>query len=287
MNQTNIQTLLILLCLFCQSKVIGHDLTGRWKWANDKMEADVFFSEDRYFMEAYLKGTKSQISEGFSYFMIIGDTLIFNKVPVDEGREPLSYHLISSFTPDKMVLIDLKNGKKDQYYRVDYDQRVLKKYRNDEFYYGGGGIVCISDKLDGNDNHCLNFGGFSLNSTLEEIEQILGKPYDKMSHGGKFYNVYLLKELKNGSQPYIAVELLNGQVKSIQITGEASIEELSFSSISLGDYYTFVEQKLGPPSDTGLVDDETTYWDYAPFTFSFEIKNNLVYSIKLTKQIAD
>ena len=108
-----------------------------------------------------------------------------------------------------------------------------------------------------------------------------------MNHDGKIFNVYLLNGMENGSQPYMVIELVNGQLKSIQITGEASIEELSFSSISLGDYYTFVEQKLGPPSDTGLVDDETTYWDYAPFTFSFEIKNNLVYSIKLTKQIAD
>jgi len=285
MNRANFQPLLILFCLFFQSWVNGQDLTGQWKWTNDQMEADVFFSDGKYFMEAYLKGTKSQISEGFSYYVIIGDTLIFNKVPISEGREPVAYHLISSFTPEKMTLIDLRNGKKNRYDRVNYDLQGIKKYRNDEFYYGGGTVVCVSDKSEVNYNQCLNFGDFSVNSTLEEIEQILGKPNDQMNHSGKIYNVYLLKEMENGSQPYVAVELLKGQLKSIQITGEASIEDLSFSSISLGDYYTFIEQKLGPPSDTGLVDDETIYWDYAPFTFSFEIRNNLVYSIKLTKQI--
>lgn len=248
------------------------------------METDVYFSEEMYFMEAYLKGSKSQVSEGFSYYAIIGDTLIFNKIPLSEGREPLGYHLITSYAPDKMILTDLKNGNKNRYYRVNYGLPKLRKFRNQEFYYGGGSLFCVSDELNENYNQCLNFGEFSVNSSLEEIGQALGEPFDKMDHGGKLYQVYLLEQLENGTQPYVAIELEDGKLRSIQLTGESTIEDLSFSSISLGDYHTFVEQRLGIPSDTGPVDDETVYWDYAPFTFSLELKNGFVYSIKLKKQ---
>lgn len=273
-----------LVVIYCQIPGFGQGLMGKWQWVNDEMQADVYFSDDMYFMEAFLKNTTSQVSEGFSYYMIIGDTLIFNKVPISEGREPLAYHLIESISDSKMVLVDLKNGDKDHYTRVNRDYLPLTKYRNNEFYFGGGGIFCVSDQANETYNQCLNFGEISVNLSIEQIDQILGKPDGIISHGSSLFRVYLLQELEDGSIPYFALEIQNGQLKSIQITGYESREHLSFSSISLGDYHTFVEQKLGKPSEVGAVDDETVYWDYKPYSFSFEIRNDFVYSIKLIKQ---
>jgi len=274
----------LLFGTYWQTPGFGQGLTGKWLWENDQMQTDVYFSDDMYFMEAFIKNTTSQVSEGFSYYMIVGDTLIFNKVPASEGKEPLAYQLIESISDYKMVLIDLKNGDKDYYTRVNHDYILLTKYRNNEFYFAGGGIFCVSDQVNETYHQCLNFGEISVNSSIEEIDQILGKPRDIMSQGSSLFRVYLLQELEDGSQPYFALELQNGQLQSIQITGYESREHLSFSSISLGDYHTFVEQKLGKPSEIGAVDDETVYWDYKPFSFSFEIRNDFVYSIKLIKR---
>lgn len=284
MKGINYLFILLIALIFWQLPASGQGLTGKWSWENDQMRTDVYFSDDMYYMEAFIKNSNAQVSEGFSYFMIHGDTLIFNKVQASEGREPIAYHLIESISDTEMMLVDLKNGKKDLYKRINRDYFRLTKYRMNEFYYAGGTNVCVSGKVDDSYNHCLNFGDISVNSTIEEIELLLGEPYDIMSQGSGLYRVYLLQELDDGSQPYFVIEMNNDQPKSIQITGHESREQLSFSSISLGDYHTFVEQKLGKPSEIGAVNDETVYWDYKPFAFSFEIRNDFVYSIKLIKQ---
>lgn len=284
MKGTNYFKLILLIFLLSNIPALGQGLTGQWSWENDQIRTDVYFSDDMYYMEAFIKNSNAQVSEGFSYFMIHGDTLIFNKVRASEGREPIAYHLIESISDTEMMLVDLGNGNKDQYKRINHDYFQLTKYRNNEFYYTGVTNVCVSDKVEDTYNHCLNFGSISVNSSIEEIEQILGEPYDIMSRGNSLYRVYLLEALDDGSQPYFAIEMNDVQIKSIQITGLESREHLSFSSISLGDYHTFVEQKLGKPSEIGAVDDETIYWDYKPFAFSFEIRNQFVYSIKLIRQ---
>lgn len=275
--------LLFLVSFLNQFSAAGQGLTGKWQWENDEMRAEVYFSDNKYFMEAFIKNTTSQLSEGFSYYFIEGDTVIFNKVPIVEGREPIAYHLIESISDYNMVLVDLANGKRDSYTRLNREYVQLAKFRNNEYYYAGGTNVCISDADERNYDVCLNFGDISVNSTIEEIERILGKPYDHIEQAGRLYKVYLLQQLEDDSQPYFAVEIHDGQVVSIQITGNGSKEDLSFSSISLGDYYSFVEQKLGKPREIGFVDQETEHWAYTPFTFSLEIKNNYVYSIKLNK----
>lgn len=264
---------------------IGQNLAGKWNWENDQMHADVYFSGDMYYMEAYIKNSTSQISEGFSYYFVSGDTLIFNKIPRSQGREAIAYHYIESISDSAMTLVHLGNGRIDYYRRKDQNFHLLSKYRNNEFYYIENTNICISDNPDNNNNHCLNFGAISVNSTINEIEYKFGKPFDVLSRGTSVIRVYLLRTLEDGSTPYLAVELKNDSIKSIQITGDGTIENLSFSSISLGDYYTFVEQKLGKPTEIGYINEETKHWAYTPFTFSFEIKNNFVYSIKLNKQI--
>ena len=277
--------IIILFSLTLHVQLFSQELMGKWQWENDQLQADVYFSDDKYYMEAFIKNSTSQVSEGFSYYVLSGDTLIFNKVPIAEGKEPIAYHYIESYADSTMTLIDLGSGKKDYYKRKDRNFHSLTKYRNNEFYYAGGTNVCISDQLSDTYNQCLNFGPISVNSSIIDLEQILAKPFDIRSRENSVFRVYLLEPLDDGSQPYFALELQEGAIKSIQITGSGSIEGLSFSSISLGDYYTFVEQKLGRPAEIGYIDEETRHWAYTPFTFSFEIKNDYVYSIKLNKQI--
>jgi hypothetical protein len=284
MNKNIFILLLSLVCFLTQHRLTGQGLTGKWQWENEEMRAEVYFSGDRYYMEAFIINTQSQLSEGFSYYMIEGDTLIFNRIPITEGREPIAYHLIESINDYNMILVDLATGEKDRYRRLNREYVELPQYRKNEFYYAGGTNVCITDQIEKNYNSCLNFGDISVNSTIEEIESILGMPYDNIEQGGRTYKVFLLQSLDDGSQPYFAAEVKKGQVVSIQITGYGSKEHLSFSSISLGDYYSFVEQKLGKPREIGFVDEETEHWAYTPFTFSLEIRNEHVYSIKLNKQ---
>ena len=146
----------VLLLLFLFTEILfsfsarGQGLTGKWQWENEEMRAEVYFSDDRYYMEAFILNTQSQLSEGFSYFMIEGDTLIFNRVPISKGREPIAYHLIAYITDYDMELIDLASGEKDRYTRINRDYVQLEQYRKNEFYYAGGTIVCISDVAEKN-----------------------------------------------------------------------------------------------------------------------------------------
>ena len=259
------------------------DLTGKWQWENDELHAYVYFSDQKYFIEAFLKDSYSQVSEGFSFYFTTGDTLIFNKVPPADGREPVAYFHIASYSDSKMQLVSLRDGEKNNYKRIDSNYYAISKYRANEYYYAGGTNVCVSTEVTDTNDPCLTFGSISVNSTISEIEAVLGKPYDMMEQAGRYYRVYLLETLDDGSQPYFALEQEDGQLRSIQITGNGCKEPLSFSSVDLGDHYSYVEQKLGKPAEKGLVDKETEHWSYAPFRFSFEIRNGLVYSIKLNK----
>ncbi len=152
----------------------------------------------------------------------------------------------------------------------------------DQFYFNGS-IGCVSTNNQIDFNNCLNFGSVSILSSIEEIESLIGKPYTTVKKEGTDYFIYLIPSDLETS-PYLAVSLNeNGYLNTIQLTGDKSFDNFAFSGIRLGDYFTMVENRLGKPSSIQSLDEQTEIWSYYPHHISIEIKDKLVYSIKLRR----
>lgn len=96
-------------------------------------------------------------------------------------------------------------------------------------------------------------------------------------------HIFLLDTINN-SINYIVLSERNDSLWVIQVTGYITNKNYSFSSVRLGDYSNFVEQKLGQGSRQEEVRDINGYtWDYTPFPFSIEFVNDRVYSIRIRR----
>lgn len=273
----------VLLFLIISYSTYGQELNGKWQWNNENLSADVFFGNDTYFIQVYIKGTQIKISEAFMYYKIHNDSLIFGNLPFNENPDQLSYYSILHFDDNHLELLDLSKKETDNYTRQDHENYSPRKLNINQFYYQGGGIACVSDSVYSDYNNCLNFTSFGILSTKEQIESYLGTEYSRVEQNGITYSIYLIP-CQDEPSPYLAISLTkDNQLQSIQITGNHTSDQFAFSGIRLGDYYTMVEQRLGKPSDIQIIDEQTELWSYKPFTISIEIKNNTVFSIKLRR----
>lgn len=270
----------LLICI--SGSLFAQELVGAWKWENREYESKVYFTWRQYFVETYLAGTNSKVRETYLNYEINNDTIVFSEAEEINEFAITSKYVIKKLTDSLLVLENLDIGATDIYTRLNNDMPEIVKYKFDEFYYSGGGIACISDRELDNYHNCLNFKMISIESSQADVERLLGKPYNILEHLEKTYHVYVLEDVDN-TEAYVAVNYDNGRIASLQMTGLYTMEDLSFSSIRLGDYYTMVINRLGEPSKRERIDDNIELWDYAPFSFSFEIRNNLVYSVKLIR----
>lgn len=264
---------------FCSN---GQELVGLWKWENAEYESKVHFTWRQYFVETYLAGTKSKVREVYLHYEIDNDTITFAETEEFNPTSITSKYVIKELTDSLLWLENLDLGTIEKYIRLNEDMPEIDRYKLNEFYPDNGSIACISTHEREDYLNCLNFKMFSIESSQREIEQLFGKPFNILEHVEKTYHVYVLEDVEN-SEAYVAMNYENGSVFSMQITGLYTLEDLSFSSIRLGDYYTMVLSRLGEPSKREKIDNNIQLWDYAPFSFSFEIRNNLVYSIKLIR----
>lgn len=274
--------LFTILFIMALSAANAQLIEGRWRWQNQELSGDAFFSRDAYLIKLYARGTDIRVSEAFAYIRQSGDTLIFSNKPMDANPDSVSYHLITSLTNTSMHLLDLQRNETNVYYNVNRERYELSPIRANEFYYSGT-MTCAAPVNNPHYNNCLNFKSVSILSTIEEIEALLGDPYTTLEQGGIEYTVYLIPT-EQESQPYLVISVNEiNLLESIQLTGEKTNDDFSFSGIRLGDYYTLVENRLGPPSTKEQVTPTTQMWLYSPFPVSIEIENGTVSSIKLAR----
>ena len=278
MRLTNI----IIYLLFLPFVGVSQDLGGKWTWEHKNMSAEVYFGEGTYFVKVYLKDTDIKISESFSYVKEVDDTLVFSSTGFETNLSELRYYIIKTLTDEKLELLDLSRDEIDVYTNINHERYELTKTRIDEFFFDGA-LVCVSPENREDYNNCLNFNSVSILSSLIEIEEMLGEPYSIVNQAGVDYRIYLLPS-QTESTPYLALSLNSkNEPQSIQLSGTKSGDEYSFSGIRLGDYLGMVEKRLGKPTGIKKIDDQTELWTYDPFPISFEIKDKLVYSIKLNR----
>ena len=151
-----------------------------------------------------------------------------------------------------------------------------------EFRFLGGALACITDEEGGNYLPCLHLGDISIGSSKNEVEQLYDNIYKSISKSDSVeIKVYILhSELEE--LPYLVITYENEKVKSIQLTGLQTSDDLDFSSIELGAPSDSVVKILGNPSSKQEVQEiQGTRWSYDPFTISIEFVKNKVYSIKI------
>jgi hypothetical protein len=181
-----------------------------------------------------------------------------------------------------------------------------------EYRRGNGpafsGIGCTmvappASPQDVNSNHCLRLGPLQVAmefGTLQKAlialdttpERSINEPRQvgATPDGGRTLMVPLATVEQGGktglvSYLVVIVDKAN-RVEALQITGRASAasERLPFSSIRLGTPQDRVIDLLGLPSAvTDVPQIKGSYWSYAPFTFSVEIVNGQVYSVRLQR----
>ncbi|MEF3691833.1 MAG: hypothetical protein V3574_02115 [Candidatus Moraniibacteriota bacterium] len=161
-----------------------------------------------------------------------------------------------------------------------------------EFRTTGNWIVCTqpsSYKEQENEDFyggCLRIGKLKMNMSVEEVDGMYGKPYEILNtNESEEIRIYLLTETISSSsenKPYLAVSFRNKKSNSIQISGQKITEDLSFSSIYLGDSKDKVREILGNPfSEKAVEENGANLWEFGPFHFSIEIKEGVVYSIRI------
>lgn len=275
--------IIILILLHTSFMAFTQNLTGKWYWENDDYTGEVYFEGGKYLIKLYSKGTDIKITESFSYYTKSADTLIFSDRSNNNNEQESSYYLIEKHTDTELELFDIANSTTDKYANIDHKNYGLSKVTVDEFYFDGA-IGCVSDDLNQQGyNNCLNFNSISILSSVAEIEQILGEPYSKVEQAGTNYIVYLIPSDLD-SPPYLAISLNDqNNLETIQLTGNKVGDEFAFSGIRLGDYYTMVEKRIGKPTEIDQLDEQTELWSYEPHKISIELRNSLVYSIKLRR----
>ena len=269
--------------LFSQKKDL---IIGKWKWSNSNYVGEFSFDGNFYEMKLNIKGTDSRVSELVKYYKIKENKIYFSKYSLDSknGKKNLKEYTIREIDEFQMTLID-PNGEVDKYTRVSSEKPEIKLFKINEFDASSGAISCATNEIKENYLSCLCIGKINFDTLESEIEKLHGKPHKVLANkDNSSTKIYLLKT-STEHYPYFAITFDNSSIESIQLTGGKPNENLSFSSIRLGDQSSFVLQKLGTPSQKYDVEEiQGELWDYAPFPFTIEFINNEVYSIRLTKK---
>lgn len=274
--------ILTISLLFIVCTGFSQELKGKWLWNNENLSGEVFFGEGTYLIKVFINGTDSKVTESFQYYKISNDTITFSEIDFASKPTVLSRYIIKDFDNNKIEFLDISTNEIDTYKNVNHKDYNLSKFNYDEFYFNGG-ISCISREVSHNYNNCLNFSSFSMLSSKQDIENILGQPSDVINQNGIEYYIYTIPNEKD-EQSYFAISLnKDSKLETIQLTGDKSYDKFSFSGIRLGDYYSMVEKRIGKPTEISMLDDKTELWSYDPHRISLEIKNGMVYSIKLRR----
>src|SRR5882724_8593004 len=75
----------------------------------------------------------------------------------------------------------------------------------------------------------------------------------------------------------------DGTADSIQLTGRPWPDSWQFSGLTLGNSEDALRARLGEALETEPSDEATLIWAYRPWTFSFEVHDNKISSIRAAK----
>lgn len=132
-------------------------------------------------------------------------------------------------------------------------------------------------------SECMSFGLITIGDNRKEVVELMGNP-DRLIDGidTAQIGIYPLTAGKAGVAAYLLVTISNQIVTTLLLQGPGPSKEFSFSGITPGDSTNKVIELLGSPSSiTPNEDYDSELWKYGSYPFSFEMENNLVFSIQI------
>ncbi len=147
------------------------------------------------------------------------------------------------------------------------------------FRFLGNALVCKSDSAT-DESACLRIGSLKIGAEYKPTS----KPWKEVPvKNGVTVSVFSIIA-KDDITAYWVIGHKDGRITSIQLTGNYSNENLSFSTIMLNDSKDKVKKVLGPRYRESDVDSiKGAMWDYYPFPISIEFTNDRVYSIRIAE----
>lgn len=130
---------------------------------------------------------------------------------------------------------------------------------------------------------CLYIGPFAIGGDAAVLEP-MGKPDETVPAGdGQTHMVYIFSV--GGAQPYLVVTLDGKRIAAVQISGPAPIPDLEFNHITLGMPVAKLVERFGKPfAQTPVSTNGADLWSYRPWPFSFEVKDDIVTSIRIAEE---
>ncbi len=281
---------LILFFTFSIAFSQSEKIIGTWQASKGYLTATKKFSQSKCLTEFYLKDTRAKTNELETDYKIENDSLFDYWKFVNSDKEVVnkkeSFKIV--FFSDSLMKLKGESGDIYEYKKLSSEIPETNTKLPNTFYYDSFGLGCISDTLTAPEygyENCLCFGEINFKTSLNEYIEKFGEPDKIMDNedGSKYY-IFILSQSEE-TFSYFAVQILNNETIAIQLTGKDSSIPISFSTIKLGDYFTYVSGRLGKNYIKEEVEEITGFiWDYNPFPFSIEFKDLKVYSIRLTKK---
>ena len=282
---------LFFLSTFLTGFSQNEEIIGTWYSTSGSFNHTRKFDSNSCLTDNYYKENGARVTDFYVNYEINNDSLITYWTGVNKNKETVNkregYKIL--ILKDTLLKLENKNGTIYEYNKIDSKVPITNTKLPNIFFNDSFGLGCISDTITDPEKgyeNCLCFGEINFNTKLSEYIEKFGQPSQVMDNedGSKYYIFILSQSEKTFS--YLAVQLLNDKTKAIQLTGNDSSVPLSFSTIKLGDYFTYVYSKLGENYVQEEVEEISGYiWDYAPFPFSIEFDSKMrVYSIRISKK---
>jgi len=157
----------------------------------------------------------------------------------------------------------------------------------------GNGFACHIGKPDGDktdamhwqaDQVCMRIGPLYVGMPRNELEKILGTPATMIVEDGHENFAYTVNR---GDSEFVATYAIvvygdGATATSIQLTGKAFPDPWYFSGLTLGNSEDTLRARLGAPLHVEQSDEAgTVVWGYRPWTFSVEVHDKEISSIRV------
>jgi hypothetical protein len=129
---------------------------------------------------------------------------------------------------------------------------------------------------------CLHMGPFGIGDKAQSVESRLGPPPRTLSMpNGATAWIYFLEQSER--PPFFIATLKSNKIIALQVSGPATSKDFTFNHVKLGESTELLVKHFGPATRTGPSGEkDTELWSYPPWPFSFEVRNGLVSSVRIS-----
>jgi hypothetical protein len=259
----------------------AQDIVGSWKWTNDKYEGIAIIDSNTYYSSIYFKGTQAKVLEIFNYYHYDKNRIYFLDKPYsgELDKKTATVYRLRNESNSGFQLAGSSGT--DTYSKLSASGEV-RKYSTNEFY-ATPILTCIGEnESKTNAGKCLSIANINFYNSLEDIKNTFGRVYQSGYDQDNNIWYAFLTEPGDKKGPILTVTLKDEKIIRLNLKGYVSKNDVGFSSIRLGDYSSFVKQRLGDPAfkkEVKAAGDET--WVYTSVPISIVFRFSKVSSITI------